>query len=107
MPQRGAVCDGVIDGAPNEDSVGELRHLDGDQRLEMALIANRPVKGEEFPDHFRDVVGAKNVADRNAGVDGLHKVNSGVVAGDVNVPVGIGDEPAGERREVSQGLGKR
>ncbi|CAH9119934.1 unnamed protein product [Cuscuta epithymum] len=107
MPQRGAVCDGVIDGAPNEDSVGELRHLDGDQRLEMALIANRPVKGEELPDHFRDVVGAKNVANRNAGVDGLHKVNSGVVAGDVNVSVGIGDEPAGERREVSQGLGKR
>ncbi|CAH9119933.1 unnamed protein product [Cuscuta epithymum] len=107
MPEGGAVRDGVIDCESDEDPVGELCHLDGEKRVKMALIAKRPVKREELPHHFRDVGGASNIAYTKVGIGGVDEEGSGVVAGDVNVPVGICDEPAGERREVSQGLGER
>lgn len=108
MPERGPVGDGVVDRAPYKDSVGELRDLDGHQRLEVAGVADSPVEGEELLEAIRNVVVRReNAVDGEVLGFGEDEINAGVVADDVDMAVVVGDETASERREVNESDGER
>lgn len=57
VPEGGAVGDGVVDGAADEQAVGELGDLNGHDRRGVSAVADLPVEGEEFLEGFRDVGG--------------------------------------------------
>ena len=48
VPERGAVGDGVVDGAADEDAVGEFRHLDGGEGGVVAGVGDCHVVSEKL-----------------------------------------------------------
>jgi len=90
VPEGGAVGDGVIDGAADEEAVSEFGDLNGENRGVMAGVADFPVEGEELLEAFGDVERGQEVADAEGGGIGVYEIDAGVVASDVNVTVGIG-----------------
>lgn len=48
VPEGGAVGDGVVDGAADENGVGELGDLDGREGVVVASVGDHHVVGEEF-----------------------------------------------------------
>eukprot|EP00268_Persea_americana_P025078 TRINITY_DN2443_c0_g1_i3.p2 TRINITY_DN2443_c0_g1~~TRINITY_DN2443_c0_g1_i3.p2 ORF type:complete len:188 (-),score=61.60 TRINITY_DN2443_c0_g1_i3:441-1004(-) len=99
----------MVDGAADEETVGELGDLDGEERVEMAVVAEGAVKGEaeEVTDGVRDVERGENVEEGDGRGNGVDEVGAGVVAGDVDVARGgIGGEAAGEGREEGESLGE-
>lgn len=90
----------MVHGAADEDAVGELSDLNGEKRGQMAGVADGSVEGEEMVEVVGGDVGwSEEVAEGEGGGIGVEEVDAGVVAGDVDVAVGVGGETAGERRE--------
>jgi len=48
MPEGGAIGDSVVDGAADEDGVGELGDLDGSEGIVVAGVGDHHVIGEEL-----------------------------------------------------------
>lgn len=48
MPEGGAVGDSVVDGAANEDGIGELGDLDGSEGIVVTGVGDHHVIGEEL-----------------------------------------------------------
>lgn len=69
----------------------------------MAVVADRPIEGEEPLDAFRHVDRAQDVRDRHIG-SGMQEMGSSVIAGDVHVAVRVGHKAASKGREEGQGL---
>ncbi|KAF7816348.1 hypothetical protein G2W53_030317 [Senna tora] len=102
IPEGGAVGDGVIDGAADEDAVSKLGDLNGHNRAEMTAVTNFSVKSEEFLEGLRDIGRGEEVADEESRGNDVEKIDASVVAGDVDVTVGVSVEAAGERGKVRE-----
>lgn len=100
MPEGGAVGDGVVDGDTDEDGVGELGDLDGEEREVVAGEGDGFVEGEEFFEGIGE--GGGEVFG-----GGVEEEDAGVVAEDVEVAEGVGDEAAGERGEERESKRER
>lgn len=72
----------------------------------MAFVTDSPIEGEEFLDDVGDVRRRENVGDVDGVCFGVEEVCPGVVAGDVNVAVGVGDKAAGEGGEERESGGE-
>jgi len=94
----------MIHRTSDKHAVGELRHLKGDDRKKMAFITDRPIIGEESPDNIRNVSRRENISDVNVLCGGDDEIDAGVVAGDVDVAVGISFQAAGEGGKVRESL---
>ncbi|GMP69222.1 hypothetical protein CsSME_00028561 [Camellia sinensis var. sinensis] len=72
----------------------------------MAFVADSPIKSKPVLDRVGNIGGRENVANVNVRGIGVKEVNSGVIACDVDVALGIGGETAGERGEVGESAGE-
>ena len=45
----------MIDGAADENAVGEFGDLNGENRREVTGVADFPIEGEEFLKRFRNI----------------------------------------------------
>lgn len=107
-PEGGAVADGVVHGEPDEDPIGKLGDLHGQQGQGMAIVVDRPVVVEEGLDDIWDVGRGEYVGHGHVerGMDEPGPRAVGAVNED-GVERGVGPleggEAAGERVEVEEG----
>lgn len=92
----------MIHRASDKHAVCELRHLNSNDRKKMAFITDRSIIGEESPDNIRNVNRRENISDVNVLGGGDDEIDAGVVAGDVDVAIGVSFQAAGEGWEVRE-----
>ncbi|KAE8717737.1 hypothetical protein F3Y22_tig00110021pilonHSYRG00013 [Hibiscus syriacus] len=80
-------------------TISQLGELDGHERNVMSLKTNRLIEGGKLLDQLRNMNRANDVTDEPGGVFGMMELDSGVVAGYVNVTLFVGVKTAGEWKE--------
>lgn len=73
----------------------------------VAGVADGAVEREQVLDAIGDVSGAQNVSGGETGGRCVDEVDARVVAGDVNVTIGVSGQAAGQGRETREALGER
>ena len=80
----------MVHRAADENAVGELCDLHGQDGLEMAVVAHGSVERKELLDTVRHMGRSQNVANEQIAGSGVDKIRSFVVARDVHVAIGVG-----------------
>jgi hypothetical protein len=73
----------------------------------MALVANSALKSKQAFDAIRYVKWTENILDGNTGCSGMDEIYACVVAGNVDVAIGVSVEATCKWREVRESLRKR
>lgn len=107
IPEGGPVCDGVVDGAADENAVCELGDLNSQNRADMTAVTNFPVKSEEFLERFGDIGRGQEVVDEESGGSDMNEIDASIVAVDEDIAIGIGLQAAGERRKERESASER
>ncbi|CAH9121421.1 unnamed protein product [Cuscuta epithymum] len=68
----------------------------------MPLVTNSEVKRKQLLHQIRNVHPTNDVTDGNGSGRGVDKIGAGVVTGNINVSVLVGNEPAGEGWEMGE-----
>jgi len=55
VPEGSSVSNGMIHGTSDEDTVVELRHLNGGERLMMTVVTNETLEDEKLTEKQRNV----------------------------------------------------
>ena len=73
----------------------------------MALVANSALESKKAPDAIRYMKWTENILDGNIGCGGMDEIYACIVAGNVDVAIGVRVEATCQRREVRESLRER